>query len=169
MKRFLTLALSIIMVISCTVSAAPVMVETIQETAEEPQVCLLQNEAPAQLYAEENLIYQIDFEKISNGTFETGVRKSMSDLDANGGAYAPEEFDGTEFMIRKPTSSGVSANIASVSSDDVNGKDSKVMLIAPTSGEWHRFYVYPGESGFPAGEYTVKLLVKPSLLVPSLL
>lgn len=162
MKRFLTVVLSVMMLISCTVLAAPVMVGTVQETTQEMQVGFVQNEAPAQLYAEENLIYQIDFEKIDNGTFETDVRKSMSDLDANGGSYEPVSFGGFEFMLRKPTTAGVSTNIASVASDDVNGKSSKVMLMSPSTAEWHRFYIYPGKSGFPAGEYTVKLLVKPA-------
>ena len=129
------------------------MVGTVQESTQEMQGSSLQSEAPAQLYAEDNLIYQIDFENLTTKDIPEAKYLNMDAVDSYGGAYAPDSFDGAYFYLRKDSK-------PIIESADVNGKSENVLTFAPTANAWHRFYVYPASGKvFPAGNYSVEVLV----------
>ena len=95
--------------------------------------------------AEENLIYNIDFSKLTTDDVPQNTNLSMDKLDANGGANAPDDFDGSTLSFRN------------TSNPSITGSH---LTFSPTSDAWHRWYLNPVPAKFPEGEYTFKTYVK---------
>lgn len=152
MKKFLVFVLAIMMVLANTVLAAPVMVGTVENGEEAGEVVPAEVEASAEVMADEaNLIYHISFDNLAEGAFAQDTKVPMADLDVNGGANAPASFSekAPAFYVRDKANPTISDG---------------VMTFTPSDSNYHRFHFYPNNIdnvGFPVGDYTLKVKVKP--------
>ena len=95
--------------------------------------------------AEENLIYNIDFSKLTTDDVPQNTSLSMDSLDVNGGANAPDDFDGAYLSFRDGSNPSITDNY---------------LTFSPEAASWHRWYLRPGSAKFPEGDYTFKTYVK---------